>query len=236
MKSFINFILFLGVAVLVLSNCSGSDDGGGNDGGNDNPPSAATLQFPEQNSECKEGTNVTATKSTISFDWSDAQNATSYQLVLKNLATQSTSTHNATDSNLDLAVDRGTPYSWYVVSKNAGTQTAQSATWKFYNAGEATTSYAPFPADLVAPNMGVGLSNTTTNVTLQWTGSDIDNDIDNYEVFFGSVNPPTTSLGSTTSTSMQTSVSSGNDYYWKVITTDDVGNSSTSEIFQFRVK
>ena len=229
------FKFILLVSGLILTNCSGGD-GGGSEGGKDNPPVAATLQFPEQNSECTEGTNITATKSTIAFDWTDAQNASTYQLVLKNLATQTTSTHNTNDSNLALQLDRGTPYSWYVISKNSGTQTAQSTTWKFYNAGAAETSYAPFPADLVAPQMGIGMVNTTTSVNLQWTGSDVDNDISGYEVLFGTANPPTSSIGTPTDTNLQVNVSSGNDYYWKVITTDLVGNTSTSEIFQFKVK
>ncbi|WP_455170023.1 hypothetical protein [Aegicerativicinus sediminis] len=235
MKTLLKHTLFLACSMVVLFNCSGGD-GGGSEGDQDNPPSAATLQFPEQNSECTDGTNITDTKSTISFDWSDAQNATSYQLVLKNLATQSTSTHNANESNLALEIDRGTPYSWYIVSRNSGTQTAQSSTWKFYNAGDPETSYAPFPADLVSPEMGVGLPNTTTTVTLQWSGSDVDNDIEGYEVLFGTSNQPTNSLGNTTSTTKDVTVNTGNDYYWKIITTDAEGNSSTSEIFQFKVK
>ncbi|MFH4966493.1 hypothetical protein V8G69_15940 [Gaetbulibacter sp. M235] len=214
-------------------NCSG--------GGDDpepvviDPPGAASLIFPNQNSECTEGNNFTSTQSDVTFDWNDATNANSYQLYLKNLDTQTTTNYTSTSSQLTLTILRGTPYSWYVVSKNSGTQTAQSATWKFYNAGEAVTSYAPFPAELVAPTMGTSLAASTNNVSLQWTGSDVDNDIVNYSVLFGTVTTPTNTIGTTNTTNFSVNVASGNIYYWRIITTDSQNNTSESEIFQFKV-
>jgi hypothetical protein len=120
------------------------------------------------------------------------------------------------------------------VSKNSGSETAQSSTWKFYNVGESETSYAPFPAELVAPKMGSRLNATT--VTLSWAGSDVDNDIDNYDVLFGTLNPPNNSENQgVTDLEISINVTSGNTYYWQVITHDKAGNNSTSEVFQFRV-
>jgi len=224
--------------IILIYSCS---TGGGSDGpDNPNPepkiPTAASLEFPLNNSECTEGTNATSTQSTITFDWSDTDNTDSYQLVLKNLETQSTSNYNSTISEIDITIARGTPFSWYVISKsNSSTQTAQSTTWKFYNAGEGTVSYAPFPAELVSPKMGSSFESTTSNVALEWSGSDVDNDITEYDIFFGTYNPPTTNLDTTTSSTMDVTVESGNTYYWRVITKDSQNNSSNSEIFQFKV-
>ena len=198
-------------------------------------PSAASLDFPLENSECTEGFDLTSSQSTVNFNWSDAANASSYQLVLKNLETQGITNHNSAVSNLGIMINRATPYSWYVISKNSGTDTAQSTTWKFYNAGEAASSYAPFPAELVSPVMGIGLDAAITNTLLEWSGSDIENDIVDYEVFFGTDNPPTNSLGIITSTTMTATVSSANVYYWRVVTKDSQNNTSNSEIFQFKV-
>jgi hypothetical protein len=105
----------------------------------------------------------------------------------------------------------------------------------FYNEGPGIENYAPFPADVVAPKRGAQVENTGT-VSLEWTGSDVDNDIDEYEVFFGTVNPPTNSLVTTTSTTTNTSVNANTVYYWYVVTTDVAGNTSTSETFEFKVK
>ncbi|MCF2875125.1 MULTISPECIES: hypothetical protein [unclassified Tenacibaculum] len=225
----IYFILFSG---LILTSC------GGGSSAEDIPPAAptkATLVFPEQNSECNEGTIISDTKSSVTFNWSDATNTTNYEIFVKNLDTDVTSTYTSSDSEKIITINRGTPYSWYVVSKNSGTQIAQSDTWKFYNAGQPVSSHAPFPADLVSPAMGANLSNSTTSVNLKWTGSDVDNDISKYTIQLNTTSPPTSSIGTVTTTSLDTNVSSNTTYYWRVITEDSKGNTSTSEIFQFKV-
>jgi hypothetical protein len=232
------------IAILVLFgimafNCSG---GGGDAGPGTppppdviDPPGVASLVFPEQNSECTEGSNFTATESDVVFDWNDSANTTNYELVLKNLETQIVTNHFSSVSSLSITILRGTPYSWYIISKNTGTQTNQSATWKFYNAGDAISSYAPFPAELVAPEMGAVLASSTNVVGLDWIGSDVDDDIIGYDVYFGTDNPPTTLLEETTESGMSVNVSSGTTYYWRIITKDSDDNNSESEVFQFRI-
>ncbi|WP_370479952.1 hypothetical protein [Tamlana flava] len=232
-KSVIYFVIGF-FSFPVVFNCSGSDSDP--DPVVITPPGEATLIFPNENSECTEGTNVTSTESDVTFDWNDALNADSYQLYLKNLDTQETSNYSSVNSQFTLTLLRSTPYSWYVVSKNSGTQTTQSATWKFYNAGEAVSSYAPFPAELVSPEMGTSLEASLTDVLLQWAGSDIDNDIESYDVIFGTENTPINNLGSTSQVNFSANVTSGTTYYWRVISNDSQGNSSESEIFQFKVK
>ena len=227
--------MFLAIGI-TLFNCS---SGGGDTDPEPTPvipPTAATLVFPLNNSECTQGTNGTSTQSTVTFDWSDAANTDSYQLVLKNLLTQSITNYNSNVSELDITLAKGTPFSWHIISKsNSTTQTAQSSTWKFYNAGNAISSYAPFPAELVAPNMGTAFDSSVTNVTLDWEGSDIDNDITEYDILFDTSSPPTTKTNTTASSSLNATVQSGNTYYWRIITRDSQNNSSQSEIFQFKI-
>lgn len=222
---------------LVVFNCSsgGSDDNPNPDPKVIDPPAAASLSFPNQNSECTEGSNFTSTESDVTFDWSDALNAETYVLILKNLETQTTSNYSSSSSQLTITVFRATPYSWFIISKNSGTATAQSPTWKFYNAGEATTSYAPFPAELVSPSMGTALSSGTMSVPLRWSGTDADSDIKEYDILFGTVNPPVYNQGTVESMSLSVNVTSGNTYYWRVITKDSQNNNSESEIFQFKI-
>jgi len=226
-------------ALVLVFNCSkSSDDGGGTvtPPPTPDPPTAAALTFPDNNQECNQGVDVNATQSSVTFTWNASANTNSYDLVLKNLDTGTSSTQGSSSNQLTLTIEKGTPYSWYVVSKSTtSTVTAQSATWKFYNAGDGVQSHAPFPADLVAPTMGANLSGVTT-ITLEWSGSDIDNDIAGYDVYFGTDADPTTQIGTTqTGTTIDTAVAAGNIYYWRVVTTDDEGNNSESEIFQFRV-
>jgi hypothetical protein len=113
--------------------------------------------------------------------------------------------------------------------------TSLSAVWKFYNAGDPLESYTPFPADIVAPIMGSTITDVTTQ-SLSWLGSDIDNDIVSYDVYFDTTNPPTTFEVNTVSTSINVTVSANNTYYWRVVTKDSQGNNSQSEIFEFRIE
>ncbi|ULC59194.1 hypothetical protein MBM09_14960 [Flaviramulus sp. BrNp1-15] len=236
-------VLYIAVSLglfFVNINCS---SGGGDDSPNPDPdpvvidpPSASTLAFPEQNSECTEGSNITSTESTITFNWNDSNNTNSYQLFVKNLNTQEIENYTSNVSERSVTILRGTPYSWYVISKNSGTETAQSPTWKFYNAGEAVSSYAPFPADLIAPALAETFNTSTSSVTLEWFGEDVDNDITEYDVLFGTETTPTNVVTTTSNTSFSADVSSGNIYYWRIITYDDQNNNSESPIFQFTIE
>jgi hypothetical protein len=224
-------ILILTLITVLLYSCSkgGSDDG-------PSFPEVVNLVFPDNNQECNEGISVNATQSQVTFQWNASANTTTYDLVIKNLDTDATTTINSVTTEATVTINKATPYSWHVVSKSDETpETAQSATWKFYNAGDAIQNYAPFPAELVAPTMGANLTGITS-VTLEWSGSDVDNDIIGYDVYFDTVTPPSTQVSTDqTEKTNDVSVSAGNIYYWKVITKDAEGNNSESPIFEFRV-
>ncbi len=223
----------------VVFNCS-KDDNGGDNGTPPPPPvvdpSAAVLTFPDNNQECNQGVDVSTSQSRVTFTWNTAENTTSYEVVLKNLDNNSTTNHVSSTNQVEITLLKATPYSWYVISRSTSTtNTAQSSTWKFYNAGDGVQSHPPFPADAIAPAMGASLTGVT-NVTLEWSGSDVDNDITGYDVYFGTATPPTTQLGGTqTTTTADVTVSAGNIYYWRIVTKDSQENNSQSIIFEFRV-
>ncbi|KOS08262.1 hypothetical protein AM493_08065 [Flavobacterium akiainvivens] len=216
----------------MLASC-GSDDGG-NDGGGGNG-TAAALAAPLNNTECITGTEVNETQSKVTFEWNEAADNQTYFLYVKNLVTQNTLQYNAANNtSYEVTLSKATPYSWYVSSRKNSGNTVQSEVWKFYNAGPGITNYAPFPAELVAPVMSSSVYGPS--LTLQWTGSDLDNDIESYEVFFGTAANPTTSIHTGTQTSVNNvAVVSGSTYYWKVVTTDVAGNATASPVFQFKV-
>ncbi|NKI31859.1 hypothetical protein [Croceivirga thetidis] len=232
-------------SILALAACGGSSSGG-DDGpmsGNDDvdppvpAPSAATLIFPEDDTECNTGDVVSDTQSAVTFEWNASQNTDSYEITVTNLNTGNFSRSSVTTNEATLTIDRGTPFEWSVVSQAVGTNsTATSETWRFYNEGPGIENFSPFPAEAVQPTRGANLDASTTTITLEWSASDVDDDITGYEVFFGTDENPSNSLGNTTESSItDIAVSSGNTYYWTVMTTDSFGNSSTSEIFEFRV-
>ncbi|RDY60153.1 hypothetical protein [Flagellimonas nanhaiensis] len=222
------FYLFI---VSIVVSCGGSDD----------PPPApggATLVFPLENSECTTGTSVNEELSQVTFEWQASANTDNYTLNVINLETSAPQTISTAATSASLSIAKGAPFSWTVTSRNSNSdQVATSETWLFYNAG-AQTSYAPFPAQLVSPISGSTVQKDIANeVSLIWLGADVENDIDSFEVFFSDQNPPTASMGTTDSSTMELSVSVTSDtvYYWSVVTTDQEGNTSNSGVFEFRV-
>ncbi|MBM1105599.1 hypothetical protein JQC67_05535 [Aurantibacter crassamenti] len=221
--------------LLILTACPGSkDDGSVIDPIGD--PGSVNLVFPENNSECTEGAAVGDSQSTITFQWEAAQNANSYEVNLKNLENGDTQKTESNTNDVDITLKSNTPYEWYVVSRSSNSEVAPaSAKWKFYNAGAGVLNYAPFPAAAVNPKRGESIA-ATTSVTLEWQGDDVDNDIAEFEVLFGTIATPDTSIGATVQSSIATNIVSGQTYYWQVITKDKAGNTSQSEIFSFKIQ
>lgn len=201
-------------------------------------PEAASLLFPEKNSECTTGTNLNAETTQIEFRWAAADHTETYELNVSNIATGIKQTISTSSTSAKLPIAKGEPFSWYVVSKNTDTnEVTSSETWYFYNSGF-RTSYAPFPAEIIAPESGESVfKNVEDNVVLQWSGADLDDDIASFEVYFGTSMEAMNLLVTNEAyeSTYAVPVSSGTTYYWKVITKDAEGNASDTGVFQFKV-
>ncbi|GMN11250.1 hypothetical protein MTsPCn9_20450 [Croceitalea sp. MTPC9] len=236
---YIKKIFLLVLSISFFTSCSRSSSGGGDD----TPPpmipspSASTLIFPEDDTECNTGAVVSDTKSNVTFEWNTSKNTDTYEINLTNLNTSNFLRTSVSTNEITLLIERGTPYEWFVISKANGTnETATSQTWRFFNEGPGIENYAPFPAEAINPTRGANIA-STTSITLEWDASDVDEDITTYEVLFGTEVTPSISLGSTSEKSIENVGISGNTtYYWQVITTDSNGNTSNSEIFEFKVQ
>lgn len=216
--------------VLACIACGGEDD--------PPPPSAATLVFPEQNSECTTGNDLGNGTSEITFEWQPSDNTLEYILRVVNAETNTVvSSQTTANTSSTLAVAVGTPFSWSITSLNSTEETAESESWLFYNAGT-QTNYAPFPAQIISPISGsTVLPNGDGEILLQWSGADVENDIIRYDVYFSSTTVDDLSVvqdnNSTSYTA--TGVTSPGVYYWKILTFDAQGNSSDSGVFEFKV-
>jgi len=198
-------------------------------------PLAAVLLTPTKDEVCLAGKIISDSESTIEFKWAEAANTESYELTLKNLLTNVVSTKLSSTTSLELTLSRNTPYSWFVTSKSSKTAaTAVSTTWKFYNSGIGVTSYPPFPAEIISPTLGQKLNATNGKISLQWRGSDTDNDILNYDLYLGTSNKPSIFQSKVTETTLNNvTVTAATTYYWKVITRDVKGNTSDSGVYSF---
>jgi len=201
------------------------------------PPEKVLLTSPAKNSECTPIATSNTTSNEVRFSWQPANHTESYELRVTNLNTnvvQTKSTRNTTET---LSLQKGTPFSWVVVSRNSQTETTPSSeSWLFYNPGS-QLSYAPFPAEIISPRPGSTVFKDVNNeIALTWSGADVDNDIESYEIYFSKDNPPETLIDSPAGSADETkvTVTSETVYYWKVITKDSEGNTSDSGVVDFR--
>ncbi len=232
MKKFVKIITVSLTLCFITLSCDDDDSTAVNN--NFESPNPASLIFPENNTVCNEGTIISETETEVLFRWQESENTSSYILNINNLDDGSSRNINTNSTEFLIRILRGTPYSWSVRSIGLdGDESTESPVWSFYNAGLPVQSHAPFPATVVSPSSGSTIEQDL--VTLEWEASDIDNDISTYTIFFDTVNPPVTNMNTTGNTNMEVSVTSGSVYYWRIVTTDEVGNSSTSQVFQFAV-
>lgn len=223
---FILGLVFIGVA------CNSKDD-------NPRPtkPEIAKLLFPEKDQTCTQGIIINKNTSAITFEWEPNEGADSFTLTVRNLLSDRIESYTSTETFKEVTLSRNTPYSWFVISIN--TKSGDSTTsnlWKFYNAGEGVVTYPPFPAELLTPKSG-STTYSTTNIELTWNGTDVDNDISEYELILDTINPPTTKwVGGLTNETYTLAPLAPKVYYWYVNTLDKAGNSTPSSVGQFRIQ
>lgn len=200
-------------------------------------PTQVQLLFPEENEVCTTGLVLSDTESEVEFDWTDAENTSSYMVTLTNLNTNQQDTFEVTESIMPIRILRGTPYSWKVTSFSENSEESiDSDTEFFYNAGDGITTYIPFPASEPSPDKGATYSAAVTAVNFSWVGSDLDNDILSYDFYFGlSMEPELVEADLASNVLNNVAVNSGNRYYWQVVTKDEQGNQSISDLFYFDV-
>jgi hypothetical protein len=200
-------------------------------------PVAATLVFPAADAACVIGNDKIATESTVPFNWQASANTNSYKLTIKNLLNGTVITKTTSVTTLNVTLPINVSYSWNITSQsNSSTVTAVSETWKFYNSGPGVTSYVPFPAEIIAPTMQQYVNLADGEITLKWKGSDADNDITGYDIYFDTKQSPVLyKSGIVTDSLGNISIKSNTTYYWKVVTTDSHGNTSDSGEYSFTV-
>jgi hypothetical protein len=200
-------------------------------------PGKPTLITPAQNSICISGVIVSVTESLVLFTWSSTVNTNSYDLILKNLLTNTSTTTTTNDTKATASLARNTPYSWYVSAKqNLSSTTTQSDGWKFYNSGAGAVTYAPFPAEIVAPAYGQIVTPVNGKVNLSWKGSSVEGNITGYSVFLGTTNNPPFAKAVTDNFYNDVDVTANTTYYWRIVTYDSSGNYTDSGLYQFKTQ
>jgi len=126
-----------------------------------------------------------------------------------------------------------TKYYWKIVAKDIHADTSSSAIREF------TTETQPNqpPTAPGSPDPPDNSLDQNTDITLSWTCSDPDGDPLEYDVCLGtSNNPPLVSSGQQAASYTPPTLQLNTVYYWKIIASDDHGNSTSSAIWKFTTK
>jgi hypothetical protein len=242
MKRYQTTLMILGVTLLTAC---GSDSGGGTTPPGPDPgpepiaaPGKASLTLPENNKPCETG-EVSGAIASVIFTWSTGTDTETFDLSITNSDTnQVTNRAGLTTTTATVPLTRGHRYAWKITSKNKGTETTASDTYKFYLAGDGEENAAPFSAEAVYPQPGSSVTaSENSTVTLEWEAADPDNDTLTYTLLIDTVDgrqeATEENTGLTTNTK-EVAVESDTIYYWSV-TTSDGSISVTSDVFSFRV-
>ena len=197
-------------------------------------PDPALLTTPENSNTCVP-LSTTATQGVVNFGWEEAQNTDSYEIFVRNSITQTEKRKSADLTSTTITLDRGAPYSWWVVSSSdASAVDTKSEVWSFYLEGIQQETFLPFSAQLNNPQDEQEVTLSSGEINLQWTGSDLDDDIAHYQVYIGTDAAQMTLVqDNLIASSYSALLDVGQTYFWQIITVDQRGNKSQSAIQSF---
>lgn len=223
------YFIYLTLLNILLTSCSGSDDSTLEN----EPPTVPILVNPTDNQLCLDNN--------VSFEWNRStdvnKDSIAYQIQLakENTFAQIEKTFEKSDNIASFTLSKNTAYYWRIKAIDSkGSASAFSTIFKFYTSGDAVVNHLPFAPDLTQPLINSVL--TGTIATLGWTASDVDvTDVLSYDVYFGSINPPTEKIGDNISTISTTiTVEPAKQYFWRVVVKDNKGGETIGQVWKFK--
>ena len=192
-------------------------------------PVSAILIFPENNTDCNEGNIISSTKSEVTFRWNSSENTDNYLLKIILVEDSIIQIINTNLPQATAVLERGKIYNWQVISqKNTSLVDGNSSIWSFYNSGVASENNIPFQAELIYPEQDENI--LAGQITLNWISSDLNNDVTENHILMDNYYPPTSIRGISSEDSFDILVQPFNIYYWQIVTNDQSGSKSFSNI------
>ena len=195
------------------------------------PPSSSALSLPANNEACEGGQGVSSSTATVSFSWSAATNATSYDLSVTNGATNAVSTkNNITGTSTTIDLERGQTYSWKVTSKNKSSSTADSPTWSFTLASMPGVSSLSLPENDKACEIGEVNGNLAA-VSFSWEAAE---NSDLYDIVLtNQTTNESTTFSDIEGTETSLELERAHAYTWKVIAKNCANSNENGPTWQF---
>ena len=202
-------------------------------------PDSVFLISPINQDNCSSSTIIDESKSQVDFSWSQSLNTDQYEIVVENQSNNLQLKKISLENNTSLILDRGINYSWWVISRsNKSSITAKSLIWQFYLEGPSIIEHIPFSAVLLSPQNEEEINlNNQNEYIFKWSGSDLDDDIDFYDLYIGnSIDEMEIIENKIKSQEIKLELQRQKTYYWKILSVDSKGNNSSSQIYNFYTK
>lgn len=228
----INLFYFMGLFILASCGSGGDDESDTIPASKNVAPTSPSLKSPTNNLICID--NV------VLFDWNGSTDVERDPITYKlEIATDANFTMNLisnTTVNLskEVSLEKGKYYYWRVKAVDSKNNSSDyTPVYKFYTEMTGVLNHVPFLPVLVSPALNASVS--TSSVSLSWTAVDSDNDSLKYDVYFGTVNPPTQKVAADIATASYStaSLTSGTKYYWNVVVKDGKGGTTIGQVWNF---
>jgi len=151
------------------------------------------------------------------------------------------STQKRITFDLDDKLEYNTIYYWKVVAEDKDGRKSEGSLWCF-TTKDNNSNNPPYTLSNPSPGNGETEINISEPVFLSWDGGDPDkNDTVTYSVYFDKNSNPSNKIYTFSKPATQTrlsfklniSLENSTKYYWKVIATDDRGNSKEGPVWNF---
>ena len=183
-------IYFLALCInILLAACSSEEDINPQEPVENTAPSIPIQIYPTNNLVCIENS--------IDFQWEystdEEENVIRYevQIATDNSFSEGLQSATTLDVHKKITMERGQMYYWRMKATDTKDASSEySEVFNFYTEGDGVVNYLPFAPDLVSPELNSVQSGGS--IELSWTAADADeNDVLEYDVYFGQSNPPT---------------------------------------------
>ena len=226
------YIFIIAVSTLIWS-CGGSG------GDEPTPPPPAENKAPSTPTLVAPTNNLLCINNSVEFRWNASTdpegNAITYQIDISKDNQFSTIAHTfyETSTVKTVSLEKGVAYYWRVKAtdiKNASS--SYTSTNQFYTEGVGQQNHIPFIPVLVKPVLNSTVTETTA--TLEWTATDVDNDLLKFDVYFGKDKSPALVVENQSGlTYSVNNLESSTYYYWKIVVKDDKGGISIGQVWSF---
>ena len=228
MKQFLKCIL----VSLALYGCSG---GSGDDNPNplapkNNAPTVPILVYPTNNLLCI--SNILEFEWNTSFDTDGDAISYKIEIAKDNHFSQIAYNSNLSTTKKTFTLEKGIAYYWRVQAIDSKKESSNYSTvFNLFTEGIGVSNHLPFTPQLVKPILNS--TETFGDVTLEWLGSDTDNDRLTFDVYLGTSNPLSLVSENQNTQNFVVNTIASTTYYWKVVVKDNKGGVAIGQIWKF---